>query len=107
MKRVGFVLKVKADKIEEYKLHHTQVWPEMLDALRDAGWRNYSLFLREDGLLFRYFETPVDLATAQQAMAATEVNTRWQTFMAPYFESPDNARPDQMLIELTEVFHLP
>ena len=81
MKRVGFVLKVKADKIEEYKQHHTQVWPEMLDALRDAGWHNYSLFLREDGLLFGYFETPVDLATAQQAMAETEVNTRWQTFM--------------------------
>jgi L-rhamnose mutarotase len=46
-----------------------RVWPEMLDALRDAGWHNYSLFLREDGLLFGYFETPVDLATAQQAMA--------------------------------------
>jgi L-rhamnose mutarotase len=39
-------------------------------------------------------------------MAATEVNTRWQEFMAPYFESPDNARPDQMLAELEEVFYL-
>ena len=59
-----------------------------------------------DGLLFGYFETPVDLATANAQMAATEVNTRWQKFMAPYFESPNNARPDQMLVELQEVFHL-
>ena len=106
MKRVGFILKVKQDKIEEYKRHHEQVWPEMLEALRAAGWHNYSLFMAEDGLLFGYFETPVDLATANAHMAATEVNTRWQEFMAPYFESPNNAHPDKMLVELQEVFHL-
>ena len=61
--------------------------------------------LRADGLLFGYFETPHDLATATAQMAATEVNARWQEFMAPYFESPDNARPDQMLVELEEIFH--
>ncbi|MFN8464367.1 MAG: L-rhamnose mutarotase [Caldilineaceae bacterium] len=107
MKRVGFILKVKQDKIEEYKRHHEQVWPEMLAALSAAGWHNYSLFMAEDGLLFGYFETPVDLATANAQMAATEINTRWQEFMAPFFESPNNARPDQMLVELQEVFHLP
>ena len=106
MKRIGFILKVKQDKIEEYKRHHEQVWPEMLDALRSTGWHNYSLFMADDGLLFGYFETPLDLATANAQMAATEVNTRWQEFMAPYFESPNNARPDQMLVELQEVFHL-
>jgi L-rhamnose mutarotase len=105
MKRVGFVLKVKQDLIAEYKEHHRHVWPEMLAALRAAGWHNYSLFLRADGLLFGYFETPVDLATAQAQMAQTAVNTRWQEFMAPYFESPDQARPDQILVELEEVFH--
>jgi L-rhamnose mutarotase len=106
MKRIGFLLKVKQDKIEEYKRHHEHVWPEMLAALRAAGWRNYSLFMAADGLLFGYFETPVDLATANAAMAAAEVNTRWQEFMAPYFESPDQGRPDETLVELQEVFHL-
>jgi L-rhamnose mutarotase len=106
MHRIGFVLKVRQDKIEEYKEHHRHVWPEMLDALRAAGWHNYSLFMRGDGLLFGYFETPADLATATARMAETEVNTRWQMLMAPYFESPDNARPDQMLVELVEVFHV-
>lgn len=105
MKRIGFLLKVKSDKLAEYKRHHEAVWPEMLDALRQAGWRNYSLFMREDGLLFGYFETPNSLAEAQAAMAKTAVNTRWQELMAPFFEIPPGARPDQMLVELEEVFH--
>lgn len=104
MKRIGFLLKVKGDRLEEYKEHHKHVWPEMLDALREAGWHNYSLFLRTDGLMFGYFETEESLQAAQARMASTEVNTRWQEFMAPYFD--DNARPDENFMELEEVFHL-
>jgi len=106
MKRVAFLLKVKPDKLAEYKAHHQRVWPEMLDALRAAGWHNYSLFVRDDGLLFGYVETPEGLEAAQARMAATEVNTRWQEFMAPFFESPDGARADEMFLTLEEVFHL-
>lgn len=106
MKRVGFMLKVRQDKLEEYKHHHQNVWPEMQAALREAGWHNYSLFVRDDGLLFGYFETPESLATAQAQMAEKEINTRWQTCMAPFFESPNNARADEMFLELQEIFHL-
>jgi L-rhamnose mutarotase len=106
MKRIGFILKVKQDLIEEYKEHHRNVWPEMLAALSEAGWHNYSLFMRDDGLLFGYFETADSLQAAQAAMADTDVNTRWQAMMASYFELPTDARPDQMLVELEEVFHL-
>ena len=106
MKRVGFVLKVKQEKMAEYIKHHENVWPEMLQALRESGWHNYSLFIKEDGLLFGYFETEESLAAAQAAMAVREINTRWQEFMAPYFESPDNARPDEMFLEIPEIFHL-
>src|SRR6476661_2290794 len=106
MKRVGFVLKVKQERLEEYKRQHEAVWPAMLQALREAGWHNYSLFVRDDGLLFGYFETPDSLQAAQTAMATREVNTRWQEFMAPFFELPDNAHPDTMFGELTEIFHL-
>jgi L-rhamnose mutarotase len=106
MKRIGFVLKVRQEKLEEYKQHHEQVWPEMLEALRETGWHNYSLFVHDNGLLFGYFETPDSLQAAQAGMAEKEVNTRWQEFMAPYFESPNNERPDEMFVELTEIFHL-
>ena len=106
MKRIGFILKVKQDLIDDYKEHHRHVWPEMLQALREAGWHNYSLFMRGDGLLFGYFETPDSLEAAQAAMEDTNVNMRWQEMMSPYFELPPDARPDQMLVELDEVFHL-
>lgn len=66
MKRVGLVLKVWWEKIGEYKKHHKQVWPEMLEALRRTGWHNYSLFMRGDGTLFGYFETPQDFAAARR-----------------------------------------
>jgi L-rhamnose mutarotase len=106
MKRVGFLLKVKPDKIEEYKQHHTKVWPEMLDALRRHGWHNYSLFMRPDGLLFGYFETPESFQAAQEGMAGEEINRKWQDFMAPYFEGLGATHADKMMEELVEVFHL-
>jgi len=106
MKRVGFLLKVRADKLEEYKKHHEEVWPEMLAALSKHGWTNYSLFLKEDGMMFGYFETPHSFQAALDGMADEEVNTRWQNFMAPYFEAPDGSKPDESMLALEEVFHL-
>lgn len=105
MQRVCFLLKVRADRLDEYIERHAAVWPEMLDALRRTGWTNYSLFLRPDGLLVGYFETP-DLQAALDGMAATEVNERWQAEMAPFFESLDGRRPDEAFATLREVFHL-
>jgi L-rhamnose mutarotase len=105
MRRVGFLLKVKPELIDEYKKHHEAVWEEMLDALRRHGWHNYSLFMRDDGLLFGYFEAEESFAASLAGMAREEINLKWQTFMQPYFESP-SGRPDQNMIELEEVFHL-
>lgn len=106
MKRVGFLLKVRSDRLEEYKARHKTVWPEMLDALTRTGWHNYSLFLHEDGLLFGYFETPEDFQAALDGMAREEVNTRWQESVAPFFEDLSGAHADQSMVELEEVFHL-
>ena len=67
MERVCFQLQVRPDRLDEYRERHAAVWPEMLKAIHASGWHNYSLFLREDGLLIGYFETP-DLEAAQAAM---------------------------------------
>jgi L-rhamnose mutarotase len=91
--------------MEEYKARHSEVWPEMLEALSETGWRNYSLFLREDGLLVGYLETD-DFHDALKGMAAKDVNARWQREMSPFFESSSAARPDEQMRPLTEVFHL-
>jgi L-rhamnose mutarotase len=104
MPRYCFQLQVKPDRLAEYRERHTAVWPEMLRALRDAGWHNYSLFLRSDGLLIGYVESD-DLAAAQAVMDATDVNARWQAEMGAYFEALD-VPPDRGFLLLEEVFHL-
>ncbi len=102
--RVCFQLQVKPECIPEYTRRHAAVWPDMLTALADTGWHNYSLFLRADGLLIGYLETD-DLAAAQAGMAATEVNARWQAEMGEFFVALDGS-PDTGFLQLTEVFNL-
>jgi len=105
MRRVCFQLQVRPERLEEYRDRHRAVWPEMLRALASTGWRNYSLFLRPDGLLIGYFETD-SLEQARAGMAATEVNTRWQAEMGEFFVDLGDARPDTGFVELEEIFHL-
>ena len=106
MQRVGFLLKVKEDRIEEYREHHRNVSRDMLDALRRHGWRNYSLFMRPDGVMFGYVEVPESFQSALDGMAGEDANSRWQALMEPFSEPPDGGRPDENMVELVEVFHL-
>jgi len=104
VQRICFVLKVRPGLIEEYRRRHAEVWPSMRAALTAAGWHNYSLFLRQDGLLIGYL-TCDDFAAARAAMKSLEVNTQWQTEMAPFFETI-TANADDAMQPLEEVFHL-
>jgi L-rhamnose mutarotase len=104
MNRVCFLLQVRLERLAEYKERHAKVWPEMLEALSRTGWRNYSLFLRDDGLLVGYLETQ-DFQAALRGMDALEVNQRWQGEMAPFFTAVAG-RPDENMTPLQEVFHL-
>jgi L-rhamnose mutarotase len=104
MERVCFLGRIRPDRLEEYRLRHSVVWPEMRRTLRDAGWTNYSLFLADDGLLVGYLETE-DYAAAQQRMAETDVNARWQAEMQPFFVDLGGLRPDEGFRRLPEVFH--
>jgi L-rhamnose mutarotase len=103
--RVCFTLQVAPHRLAEYRERHADVWPEMLAALRDSGWYDYSLFLREDGLLVGYLMAE-DFAAAQAAMEATEVNRRWQAGMAEFFVDLPGGRPDLGMTVLDEVFNL-
>ena len=103
--RACFTLRVRPEHVGEYRDRHAAVWPEMLEALSAAGWRNYSLFLREDGLMIGYVECD-DFQAAVAAMQDSEVNARWQAEMAPFFELEDGASPDLAMRPLQEIFHL-
>jgi len=99
VRRVVFTLQVRPERLEEYRRRHAHVWPDMLAALRDAGWHEYQLFLRDDGLLVGTLLTG-DLAAAQAAMDATEVSARWEAEMADFFTH------GRHLVVLDEVFNL-
>ena len=90
-------------RLDDYRDRHAAVWPELLVALRDAGWRNYSLFLRPDGLLIGYCESD-DLDAAQERVASTEINAKWQAEMARLFAS--EGAPDESWERIEEVFNL-
>jgi L-rhamnose mutarotase len=77
----------------------------MLRALREAGWHEYSLYLRADGLLVGHFRTE-DLEASLAAMERTEVNARWQESMAPFFTGLDGRRPDEGFELLEQIFDL-
>ncbi len=90
----------------EYIRRHEQVWPEMLAALRETGWTNYSLYLdKNDGTLIGYLET-TSLAAAKAGMEKKEINAKWQAEMAEFFVALEGKRPDEGFLQLEEVFHL-
>ena len=105
MQRICFVLQIKPERLQEYNARHRDVWPEMLTALRETGWTNYSLFLRPDGFLVGYLETE-NFAEARAGMAAREVNERWQREMAEFFLREPGVLPDRAMIPLEEIFHV-
>jgi L-rhamnose mutarotase len=105
MQRICFVLQVKTEFLAEYKERHRSVWPEMIRALRETGWNNYSLFLRPDGLLVGYLETE-NFERARAGMASREINARWQREIARFFVQPQGLLPDQSMVPLEEIFHI-
>ncbi|MGE3273137.1 MAG: L-rhamnose mutarotase [Chloroflexota bacterium] len=80
MQRIAFIIHLKpgADPVE-YRRRHDEIWPEMLEALRNAGISNYSIF-RDGPRLFAYLEVD-DLQTMQERLAEDPVNARWQEYM--------------------------
>jgi L-rhamnose mutarotase len=102
--RVCFQLQVKPDRLAEYRERHAAVWPDMLRAIEASGRRNYSLFLRDDGLLIGYYEVDDD-AAAQAALAGDPRTVAWEAEMADFFVALEG-RADQGAPRLAEVFHL-
>lgn len=103
MQRVCFLLRVRPERMEEYRERHRHVWQEMREALSRAGWRDYSLFLSPDGLLVGYLVCE-SFAACLEAMQQEPINKRWQAEMAPFFLSSGKA--DENMTPLEEVFHL-
>ena len=105
MKRYASVIKVKLDRLEEYKRCHEAVWPEVLATIRACNIRNYSIFLK-DNLLFGYFEYHgSDFAADMARMAADPKTQEWWAVMQPMQQPLDSRASGEWWADMQEVFH--
>jgi L-rhamnose mutarotase len=103
MERVGFTMRILPGQEAEYRRRHAAVWPEMLEALKIAGCRDYTIFLRGSDV-FAYLEVD-DFAAFRASMAASPVDARWQSEMAELIDPlTDPATGFHQRLE--EIFHL-
>ncbi|MBA3644103.1 MAG: L-rhamnose mutarotase [Chloroflexia bacterium] len=102
MQRIAFRLRVKEDRLEEYKAIHQEVWPELLADMRAASIRNYSIFARGPEL-FGYLECD-DWEAASAALSESDANRRWQARMRDYLATPVDPDKPEPLERLEQVF---
>lgn len=109
MQRMGMVLAIKPEKIEEYKRLHREVWPEFLALLSDHGITNYSIFLREpENLLFGYWEyVGTDFEADMQIMASDPLTEGWNELCMPLQQPLNSIQPGEWWAPMEEAFHLP
>lgn len=105
MQKVCFLLRIDPAHIETYIERHRYIWPEMLTALTECGYRNYSMFVDPSGLLVGYLETE-DFALASERMARTDVQRAWNAYMDHLFLPVDPFRPVGAITPLFHAFDL-
>ena len=105
MKRYGSVIKVKPEKLDEYKVLHADPWPEVLEMISACNIQNYSIYYK-DGLLFSYFEyVGEDYDADMKKMAADPKTQAWWKLTDPCQEPVDTAKPGEWWAVMEEVFH--
>lgn len=102
MERVGFTMRLLPGAEAEYRRRHAAVWPEMLDALRAAGARDYSIFVDGDRL-FAYLVVD-DFDAFRASLAGAEINDRWQAAMGALID-PLTDPATGFHRRLEEIFH--
>jgi L-rhamnose mutarotase len=106
MKRFGQIIKVKPDKIEEYRKYHAAVWPDVLKMIKMCNINNYSIFIKDD-YLFAYFEyTGKDFSADMAKMAADPTTQKWWDIMMPMQQPLANRKEGEWWSDMEEVFHL-
>ncbi|HUT64936.1 MAG TPA: L-rhamnose mutarotase [Spirochaetota bacterium] len=105
MQRHGSVLKIRPEKLEEYKLYHKSVWPEVLKMIKKCNIRNYSIY-HKDGYLFSYFEyLGDDFEGDMERMSAHPRTQEWWTVMKPMQIPLSTKKEGEWWAEMEEVFH--
>lgn len=105
MERHGDIIKVRPEKLEEYKELHAAVWPEVLKMIYACNMRNYTIYYR-DGYLFSYYEyIGNDFAGDMNKMAADPKTQDWWAVCKPCQQPVDTVAGDDWWASMEEVFH--
>lgn len=106
MTRHGQVIRIRKEKLEEYRKYHADVWPEVLSMIRQCNIENYSIY-HKDGYLFAYFEyTGIDFKTDMARMAADPKTQEWWDIMMPLQNPLETRNEGEWWAEMEEVFHI-
>ncbi len=110
MERYGSIIKIKSEKIEEYKKLHSKVWPEILKMINDCNIRNYSIFLRQidngDYYMFSYFEyIGNDFTGDMKTMADDPKTQEWWNLCGPCQQPLKSRKKGEWWASMKEVFH--
>ena len=108
MQRMGLVIGIDPDKIEEYKKLHAEAWEGVLDRLRASNITNYSIFLRQpENLMFSYWEyVGTDFEADNAAIAADPVTREWWEICGPMQRPLESRAEGEWWAGMEEVFHL-
>ena len=106
VRRYGWVIKVKPEKLEEYKALHADPWPGVDNKLKESNIRNYSIYYR-DGFLFSYLEyTGSDFEKDMQKMAEDSLTQAWWKLTDPCQIPVESAGEGVWWADMEEVYHL-
>ena len=109
MHRYGSIFRIRPEYKDEYKKAHDEIWPELAREINAVGIKNYSIFFREDGLLFSYFETDLDKKEFEKRLEKywkKDIVKKWSEHMTRYIIKKDKSSADPEAEDLEEVFHL-
>lgn len=105
MKRYGLRIKVKKERLDEYKKLHANCWPSVLEIIRGCNIRNYSIYY-QDGCLFAYYEyVGDDYQKDMERMGRCDAMKDWWKLTDPMQEKVSCAKPGEWWSEMEEVFH--
>ena len=105
MKRYGSVIKIKPEKLDEYKKIHANIWPEVAKMITGCNITNYSIY-HKDGYLFSYFEyIGEDYKSDMAKMAADPITQKWWDICKPMQEPLNTRKEGEWWAEMEEVFH--
>jgi L-rhamnose mutarotase len=106
LKRYGSVIKVKLEKLEEYKRLHANAWPDVIKMIKECNMTNYTIFYK-DGYLFSYFEyTGKDYKADMEKMAADPITQKWWSLCEPCQEPLETRADGEWWAVMEEVFHV-